>query len=89
MEKAPVDRLDYDVDYGRWLTDSDTIGSASATVVDATVGFVVDQVEWTDQVVRVWVSGGVDGEESEIRVYATTLSGRTKEARFEMRVRDC
>lgn len=89
LEKTPADRLDYDIDYGRWLHEADTILSAVAVVSDPAVTFIVDNVDISEQVVRVWVAGGVDGEESEISVVAMTNGGRTKEACFELRIRQC
>lgn len=88
MEKTPSDRLDFDIDYGRWLPDGDIVVDATAAIADP-VTFVIDQVVWSEQVVRVWVSGGTVGEESEIAVYAVTQGGRTKEACFEMRIKEC
>lgn len=89
LEKTPSDRLDYDVDFARWLTDYDIIVSATATIADTDVTFTLDGVFWSNEIVKVWVIGGADGEQSEIAVYATTQSGRIKEACFSMRVKDC
>jgi hypothetical protein len=87
LEKTPADRLDYDVDYSKWLPEEDVIISAYTTLTQE-VNFIADTVEISEQVVRVWMSGGLDGEVSEIRVFATTLAGRTKEARFSLTIRD-
>jgi len=43
MEKTPDDRIDYDVDFTRWLTDGDSVIDAIADVEDpTTVTFSVD-----------------------------------------------
>jgi hypothetical protein len=88
LEKAPTDHLDYDVDFGRWLPEGDTIIDASSFIAD-TVTFVVTQTEVANQVVRVWIDGGADGEEGLVAVYAFTAGGREKEACFKLRIKDC
>ena len=89
VEKNPFDLLDYDIDYIRWLRDQDAIISAEAAVESSDVTFQVGLVEFNDEVVKVWVSGGVDGEQSDIRVDAMTELGRLKRVCFQMRIRDC
>jgi hypothetical protein len=88
LEKTSADRLDYDIDYGKWLTDDDVISSATASVTSPDVSFSIDVIEVTSQVVRVWVFGGVNGDVSEIAVFATTMAGRIKEARFVLQIKD-
>ena len=87
LEKTSADRLDYDIDYGKWLTDEDVVASATATLL-APVSFTIDVVEVTEQVVRVWIFGGADGEMSDVAVIATTMAGRIKEARFVLQIKD-
>lgn len=89
LEKTPSDHLDYDIDFGRWLPEGDIITDATAAIADSTVMFSISDVEVSEQVVRVWVDGGLDGEESEIAIYATTQGGRYKEACFKLRIREC
>jgi hypothetical protein len=89
QDKAPTDRIDYDIGFNRWLTDGDQVQSATASVEDATVTFTLDGVFNSADAVKVWVIGGIVGEQSEIFVDATTQYGRTKRACFTMRIRDC
>jgi hypothetical protein len=89
LEKTPNDHLDYDIDFSRWLPQNDIIVDANAFIADSDVTFIVTSVETAEQVVRVWVDNGIDGEESEIAVYVTTLGGREKEACFKLRIREC
>lgn len=90
VEKTPSDRIDYDVDFTRWLTDGDQVIGVLADVEDPSkVTFVVDQVDMTPQVIKVWVSGGINGENGDIFAEATTQSGRVKRTCFTMRIRDC
>ena len=86
--KRPDDRLDYDVDFSRWLTDGDTITAVSqAEVTQGTVE--VDAHDFTATAVKVWLSGGVVGETATILVQVTTTQGREKEVCFKLRVREC
>jgi hypothetical protein len=89
MDKTPQDRIDYDVDFGRWLTDGDTIVNATTDIPDPNVTFIVDAVDFTNEVVKVWVTGGLLGEQADITVDATTTYGRVKHTCFTMRIRDC
>jgi hypothetical protein len=83
--KRPEDVLDYDVDFSRWLATDDTITDAEVTVSDGTV--VADDFEFTDQVVKVWLSGGEDGDTVFVTVKATTAQEREKEICFRLRIR--
>jgi hypothetical protein len=89
VEKNPFDLLDYDVDYIRWLNGDDVVISAEAAVESPDVTFSVGFVEFTDEVVKVWVGGGASGEQSDVRVDAFTALGRVKRVCFRMRIRDC
>lgn len=88
MRKGPVDRLDYDIRFGEWLTDDDTIVEAEAEAED---GLTVDSVAVNndDQIVKVWLSGGEDGATYEVGVTITTTEGRVKHVCFRVRVNEC
>lgn len=87
LTKAPADILDYDVRFYRWLTEGDTIASATATITGE--GAAVDQVENSEQTVKVWVSGGTPDETYGVTVLAQTHAGRTKQVCFRIAVKDC
>lgn len=80
------DRLDYDVDFARWLSDDDTITDATAT---ASAGLTIDAVHVFGQVVKVWVSGGIASKSYRVDVTATTADGRVKDECFMIRVSEC
>ena len=87
LTKQPADYLDYDVNFEEWLTDDDTIASAGATVEPAgelTIGDVLI----SSPIVKLWLSGGLDGKTYKITLTATTAFGRVKETEFRIRVRD-
>ncbi len=86
VSKDPADRLDYDVDYARWLPTGDVISSATATIAGSTA--VPDQVDVSADAVKVWISGGTVGETAVVTVAAVTAQGRTKEISFRLRIRE-
>lgn len=87
LSKQPVDQLDYDVSFDKWLPDGDTITSGNA-VLDKTGELVIDSISITDQVIKVWMSGGVSGTTYKITVTAATTGGRIKETEFRLRVKE-
>lgn len=87
-QKSSSDVLDYDVSYEAWLTDDDTITTVT-TEVSPSGELEVDTVQVSSPEVKVWVSGGVNGETYDVTVTAATSGGRVKEQCFRIRVRDC
>jgi hypothetical protein len=87
VRKRDDDRLDYDVDYSKWLTDDDSITGANAVADSADI--VVEGVEIHGVVVKVWLSGGIVGASYSINVTATTTLGRIKEVTFNLRITEC
>lgn len=92
-EKQPLEVKDYDVDYAPWLTAiTDTLASLATSVVcltDATDETLeVDSTTFTDDTVKVWISGGTDGEQYKLTLRVTTTGGRVDESELIFRVRD-
>ena len=87
LVKAPDDKLDYDIDFSRWLPGGDIITAATATITGGTA--TIDSTEFSDTTVKVWITGGDEGDSSDVTVKATTQGGRIKEYCFRLRVRDC
>ncbi len=87
LTKQPADQLDYDVKFDRWLPDGDYITSGNA-VLDKTGELVIDSISITDQVIKVWMSGGVSGTTYKITITAATAGGRIKETEFRLRVKE-
>lgn len=79
------DRLDYDLDFSRWLDGDDTLTDVTAEADNLTV----DQVQLFGTVVKVWLSGGTVGQTAKVEVVATSANGRVKEESFLVRVSDC
>lgn len=88
VQKRPNDELDYDVDFSKWLTDSDTLTTVTA-VVSPAGELMVESVAIVDQVVKVWLKDGEDLKSYSVLVTVATSGGRVKEVEFKVRVKDC
>jgi hypothetical protein len=86
--KRSVDRIDYDIDFSRWLPYGDAIQSATASVVSDDSMVSVPQVLFDGDTVKVWVTDGVSGKTATILVTATTNQNRIKQVEFQIRVKD-
>lgn len=87
LMKTPGDVLDYDVSFDEWLTGEDRINGWDATVEDSAA--VIDSGDYTDRTVRLWISGGENGETAQISLTVTTAEGRTKVVCFKLRIKEC
>lgn len=87
MFKSPEERLDFDIDFSKWLPSDDAILSAAISVNGGTA--VVDDQDLTPSVVKLWISGGSDGETNHVSVVATTAQGRVCESCFRLRIKGC
>lgn len=87
VQKRPGDRLDYDIDFSRWLSPNDRITNAMA-VSSNPYEAVIDAIQFTGQAMKVWISGGHEQNTYDILVTAHTLDGRIKEESFELRIRN-
>lgn len=84
--KQPGDTLDYDIDFSEWLVDGDRLMAATAEVPD---GLSVGDVEVIPPLVKIWLSGGLDGVSYPVKVTVTTTEGRIKTETFQLRVAEC
>ena len=82
--KGSRETLDYSVDFYRELELGERITAASAVVAPNTL--IITKVEYTDDSVRVWVTGGLDRERYKITVTADTNQGRRREKSFGIQV---
>jgi hypothetical protein len=95
MEKQPGDLIDFDIDFSRWLTETDIVTTAVAVVAPAydavtnPSGVQITAVQISNPDVKVWCSGGVDGKTYKVTLTASTSEGRIKEVDFQIRVKDC
>jgi hypothetical protein len=87
FDKQPIEVQDYDISFVNWLLaladSAETVtGSASAGI-----NLISTEID-PDGVVKVWVSGGTDGQSYTIVVVVTTLGGRVKQAEIVIKVKD-
>jgi hypothetical protein len=86
FDKQPAEVQDYDVSFVNWLAAlGDTGASATAT---ATTGITLVSTTFTSGVVKVWLSGGVDGQSYTVVINVTTTGGRVKQSEIVIKVKD-
>ena len=90
--QQPHEVLDWDVDYSRWMPEGDCIQDAEAGVRlrggGAEPPLRVARVQFTDDVVKVWIDGGAHGSKWRVQVRAFTRDGRIKEAEFDLTIKE-
>lgn len=85
--KQPSEVLDYDFVYTDWFAgDGDTVVSATVSVQPATMS--VTAVVASDDVVKIWCTGGDVDETYLIEVKTTTAAGRVKEDELQISVQE-
>lgn len=83
--KQPADVQDYDIDFSEYLAPlADTPSSA---VVEVEPGITLVNHLITGQRVKVWISGGSNGQKYKVTVRLTTVGGRVKEVEILIIVR--
>lgn len=91
-EKQPAEVKDYDIDYAEWLGPvGDTVATATTTVTcdaEPVPTLLVDSVETSDTLVKLWVSGGTGGVSYKVTVRMTTAGGRLDESELVFKVKD-
>lgn len=86
ITKAPVDVLDFDFEFARWMPDGDSLNGAVAEITDSTA--TVQKIDRSDTLARVWIQGGDDGDVGKVTVTVTTSNGRTKQVVATLKVRN-
>lgn len=71
FRKQPADVLDYDIDLSDWIEAGDSIQSIAIT---APTGITVDSTSIASPRVKIWISGGTDGETYKLSPRITTTS---------------
>ena len=85
--QQPTENLDYDIRYGEFLNDNDTISSVDVVVLPDTDLQATGQIA-DDTRVKVWVSGGTSGQTYKIEVTIQTQGGRRKQDEFEVYIEE-
>lgn len=82
--KSPAANLDYQVDYQYWMEDGDTIASSEW---ELEAGVAKTAESFGDDNTTVWLSGGTDGNDYDIRNRIVTAGGRKRDLTFVLVVR--
>lgn len=85
VEKQPSEKLDYDIDYSLWLYDGDSVSTVSVVVPD---GLTLISSTVDSPVVKLWVSGGVNGSTYKLEITATTAHQRIKQDELKIKVKE-
>lgn len=89
FEKQPADVQDYDCDFTEYIESmNETVGAAHTAVATAETGITVESYAIVAGVVKVWLSGGTDGETYKVTVTLTTAGTRVKQAEFNVKVKE-
>lgn len=84
--KQPVEVQDYDISFTEYLaSQSDTAVSHTAT---AEAGISILASNLTGGVVKVFVSGGTDGNQYKVSATVTTAGGRVKQGDIIVKVKE-
>ena len=84
--KDPDAELDYAFDWSLWL-EGDTI-SSSSWVVDSGITIVPASESFTDTITRLFLMGGVIGQDYVLTNSIITPAGRSDDRSVEIRVRE-
>lgn len=84
--KQPVEIQDYDIDFTSYLESLNDI--ALSHVAAAETGLTVLSSALTDGVVKVFVSGGLDGSSYKVSATITTQGGRVKQGDILVKVKE-
>lgn len=90
-QKQPAETLDYDIEYGDWLPDTDSLSESNepeATATPDTLEIQSVTRDYDNDRVKVWVAGGDDGEQYKVELTTYTREGRVRQDEFYIIVRD-
>lgn len=86
IPKAENALLDYPFKWTRWLTAvSDTIASATV-IISPTSELTIENLNYTDNIVTVWLSGGMLNKTYKVLCKIVTVGGREDERTMRVKV---
>ena len=88
FEKQPGDVQDFDIDFSEYLAGLSDTGVSKAVTADAGLTILAHTLIDSGKVVKVFTSGGTDGETYKISVALTTTGGRVKQAEIKIKVKE-
>lgn len=91
--KQPAEFKDYDVGYTQWLAPiGDVIDSVEASVLcltdPADAALIIDRIENTSTLVKLWVRGGTANMKYKITIKVSTPAGRLDESELIFKLKD-
>ena len=90
--KQPVEVQDYDIDFTEWLASVVDVAPGPATnnnlTVFAPTGITLISYTLTNGIVKLWVSGGIDGVFYKLVVTLTSVGGRIKQVELQIKIKD-
>jgi hypothetical protein len=87
IRKAAADVLDFDFDFTRWMPEGDRIIDTVVDIEGSTAA--VTDIDQSDTVSRVWISGGDLDDRATVTVTITTLLGRVKQVAATLIIKGC
>ena len=90
--QQPTEFLDYDLEFNEWFEGVDDNVVSSVTNVVQTTGtggtLSANPLKAADDIMKIWISGGADGEVYTVEVTTTTAAGRIKQDELEVQIRE-
>jgi hypothetical protein len=87
--QQPIDILDYDIGYDDFLNvNFDNVASVSVNLVPDTTTVNVNAWVSGPDTVKVWIQGGVHGDNVTAEITAVTVAGRTKQDEIMVIIED-
>lgn len=85
----PQAKLDYNIDWSRWLEGTDTISASTWTIpTGLTQASPAPSISVDGKTTTVWISGGTAGAIYTVTNHVTTAAGREDDRSFALRVAD-
>jgi hypothetical protein len=86
FSKQPVEVQDYDIDFNPYLESHNDIALSHTAFAEAGVTILASDL--TDGIVKVFVSGGTDGNSYKVSATITTQGGRVKQGDILVKVKE-
>jgi len=86
FEKQPADIQDYDISFTDWLAGYADTGASQVTTVETGITLAASML--SGGVVKVWLSGGLNGTSYKVTTTLSTTGGRVKQAEIVIKVKE-
>jgi hypothetical protein len=91
--KQPSEVKDYDIDYTAWLTPiNDEVDTTAIAIVCTSdpqdSSLVCDSIMLTPSSVKLWISGGTNGQKYKLTATTSTTGGRVDESELVFTIKE-